>query len=83
MKRVGVGIAGFGTVGRATAAIIADHADMIEQRSGVRLVITAVCRRSVVRREHVPAGAHSIFDWRQLVHSDDVDIVVETMGGHE
>jgi hypothetical protein len=70
MKRVRVGIAGFGTVGRGTATIVEDHADLIE----VRLVTTAVCRRSVVKREHVPAGGRSISDWGQLVHSGDVDI---------
>jgi homoserine dehydrogenase len=83
MKRVRVGIAGFGTVGRATAAIIEKHADLIEQRSGVRLETTAVCRRSEVKREHLPAGARSNSDWRQLVSSDEVDVVVETMGGTE
>jgi homoserine dehydrogenase len=44
MNRVRVGIAGFGTVGRATAEILAAHADLIAQRSGVRLDVTAVCR---------------------------------------
>lgn len=83
MKRVRVGIAGFGTVGRATAGIIEKHADLIEQRSGVRLVTTAVCRRSEMKREHIPAGARSSSDWRQLVNSEDVDVLVETMGGTE
>src|SRR5215813_8532804 len=81
MKRIRVGIVGFGTVGRATAAILENHADLIEQRSGVRLVTTAVCRRSAVKPEHVPIGARLILDWRQVVHSDDVDVLVETMGG--
>lgn len=81
MKQVRVGIAGFGTVGRATAGIIENHADLIVQRSGVRLVTTAVCRRSEVKREHLPTHARSTSDWKQLVHSDDVDVLVETMGG--
>ena len=34
-KQVRVGIVGFGTVGRATADIIAKHRDLIAQRSGV------------------------------------------------
>ena len=36
MKQVRVGIIGFGTVGRATADIIAKHGDLIAHRSGVR-----------------------------------------------
>ena len=76
-----MGIVGFGTVGQATADIIQQHADLIEWRSGVRLAVTAVCRRSGVALEHVPTGARSVFDWKQLVHSNDIDVLVETMGG--
>ena len=81
MKRVRVGIAGFGTVGQATAEIILRHADLIERRSGVRLDVTAVCRRSGVPADRIPAGAKVTSDWKQLVQSGDVDVVVETMGG--
>jgi homoserine dehydrogenase len=81
MNRVRVGIAGFGTVGRATAGIISAHADLIAQRSGVRLEVTAVCRRSGVKTEDIPAGAQMFSDWNQLVAATDVDVTVETMGG--
>jgi homoserine dehydrogenase len=81
MNRVRVGIAGFGTVGRATAEIISGHADLIAQRSGVRLEVTAVCRRSGVKTEDVPAGAQVFSDWNQLVTTSNVDVTVETMGG--
>jgi homoserine dehydrogenase len=81
MNRVRVGIAGFGTVGRATAEIISAHADLIAQRSGVRLGVTAVCRRSGVKTEDIPAGAQVFSDWNQLVAASDVDVMVETIGG--
>jgi len=81
MKRVRVGIVGFGTVGRATADIIAKHVDLIEQRSGVRLDVTAVCRRSGVPPEEAPKGARAVSEWKQLLQDPNVDVVVETMGG--
>jgi homoserine dehydrogenase len=81
MKRVRVGIAGFGTVGRATAQIISSHADLIEQRRGIKIDVTAVCRRSGVRAAEIPAGARSVSDWKQLIAASDVDVIVETMGG--
>jgi homoserine dehydrogenase len=81
MKHVRVGIVGFGTVGRATADIIAKHADLIAQRSGVRLTVTMVCRRSGVQPRDIPAGARAVSDWKQLLKDRDVDVVVETMGG--
>jgi homoserine dehydrogenase len=81
MKRVRVGIVGFGTVGHATADIIGKHADLIERRSGIRLEVAAVCRRSGVKPQDTPLGARSVSDWKELVQARDVDVVVETMGG--
>ena len=79
MNRVRIGIAGFGTVGRATAEIISEHADLIAQRSGVRLDVTAVCRRPGVKTEDIPVGARVFTDWNQLVANSDVDVTVETI----
>jgi homoserine dehydrogenase len=81
MKRVRVGIVGFGTVGQATADIISKHAGLIEQRSGVRLDVTVVCRRSPIPSQDIPKGARSLSDWKQLLQDPEVDVVVETMGG--
>jgi len=81
MKRVRVGIVGFGTVGRATADIIAKNSGLIQQRSGVDLEVRAVCRRSAVKPEDLPSGARAVLSWQNLVEADDIDVVVETMGG--
>src|SRR5271157_3692241 len=83
MKQVRVGIVGFGTVGRATADIIAKHSELIQRRSGVKLVVTAVCRRQAIKPADVPSGARSMTSWTELLTSPDVDVVVETMGGVE
>ncbi|HEY4932325.1 MAG TPA: homoserine dehydrogenase [Terriglobales bacterium] len=83
MKQVRVGIVGFGTVGRATADIIVKHSDLIERRSGVKLVVTAVCRRQAIKPADVPSGARATTGWKELLTSDDVDVIVETMGGVE
>ena len=80
-KQVRVGIVGFGTVGRATADIIAKHRDLIAQRSGVKLTVNCVCRRSGVPPRDVPVGALAVTDWKDLLKNPHVDVVVETMGG--
>lgn len=81
MKQARAGIVGFGTVGRATGDIIAKHADLIAQRSGVRIDVAAVCRRSGVSAQETPKGAHAYADWKLLLQDPNVDVVVETMGG--
>jgi homoserine dehydrogenase len=81
MKTVRIGIVGFGAVGRATADIISQHADLIERRSGVRLEVTVVCRRSGVKPQDTPIGARFVSDWKEVVQARDVDVLVEVMGG--
>ena len=83
MKTVRIGIVGFGAVGRATAEIVCQHADLIERRSGVRLYVTVVCRRSGVKPQDTPNGSRFVSDWKELVHAPDVDVLVEAMGGIE
>ena len=74
MKQVHVCIVGFGTVGRATADIIAKHGDLISQRSGVRLAVAAVCRRSSIEPGDTPTGARVYSDWKQLLQDPNVDL---------
>jgi homoserine dehydrogenase len=81
MRTVRIGIVGFGAVGRATASIISQHGELIEQRSSVRLEVTVICRRSAVKPEEVPQGARFVSDWKELVRAPEVDIIVEVMGG--
>jgi homoserine dehydrogenase len=68
-------------VGRATADIIAKHASLIERRSRVKLVVTAVCRRKHIPEAEAPEGARITTGWRELLDAPDVDVIVETMGG--
>ena len=81
MRTVRIGIVGFGAVGRATADIISQHAGLIEQRIGVKLEVTVICRRSKVKPQDTPGGARFVSDWKELVRAPEVDIVVEAMGG--
>ena len=81
-EQVRVGIVGYGTVGRATAEILERHASEIRERTGrVSVVVTRICRRRANASEVGVNGVPVVSDWRQVVTADDVDIVVEAMGG--
>jgi homoserine dehydrogenase len=79
LRTIRVGIAGFGTVGQATARILASHQAEIAARCGAVLCVTAICRRSPVASPPFGVKVHS--DWRALVASPEVDVVLETIGG--
>ena len=80
-KQIGVGILGFGTVGQASARLLREHAAEIRRRSGAEVRVRMVCRRTRLGAGEIPAGAQATADWRKLVNSPEVDLVVECMGG--
>jgi homoserine dehydrogenase len=79
---VRVGIVGYGTVGKASAEILTSHADEIRQRmGGVSIVVTRISRKSPGTDESGVNGIQVVADWKQVVTADDVDIVIEAIGG--
>ena len=82
MQRVRVGIVGYGTVGRATAEILLGHAAEIRERTGgIDVVVTRISRRRAGAGEAGVNGIPVGVDWRQVATANDVDIVVEAIGG--
>jgi homoserine dehydrogenase len=80
--QVRVGIIGYGTVGRATAEILSSHRDDISQRTGgISIVVTRISRKRPRASELGVNEITVVSDWRQVATADNVDIVVEAIGG--
>lgn len=81
---VRIGLLGCGNVGAALVQLVADRADAIEARTGLRLEIASVAVRNVSRERAVtlPAGVLTR-DAHAVVTDPSIDIVVEVMGGIE
>ncbi len=79
-----LGIAGLGTVGIGVVKIIRRHAAQLETRTGRPVVITAVSARDASKDRGVSLSDYA---WETdpvaLAKRDDVDVLVELMGGHE
>jgi homoserine dehydrogenase len=81
-REVRVGIIGYGTVGRATAEILAHNAEEIRRRTdGVSIRVTRLCRKGARSSEAGVNGIAVVPNWEQVVNAEDVDIVVEAIGG--
>lgn len=81
-EQVRVGIIGYGTVGRATAEILSSHAEEISQKTGgISIVVTRICRKKPRAAEMGVNGIKVVSDWQEVATADDVDIVVEAIGG--
>ena len=79
-----IALAGLGTVGGGVAKIIGTHADLLANRAGRALQLTAVSARNRDKDRGVDLSACA---WEDdpvaLAHRDDVDILVECIGGEE
>ncbi len=81
---VRVGVLGCGTVGAALVELLADEADAIADRMGVRLEIGRVAVRDPAKPRPVELAANQLTDDAMAVVSDpDIDVVVELIGGIE
>ena len=77
-----LGIAGLGTVGTGLVKLVQTNAALIEARVGRPIEISAVSARSRSRNRGVDISGYA---WEDdpvaLARRDDVDVVVELMGG--
>jgi homoserine dehydrogenase len=84
MKPLNVAVLGCGVVGSQVVRLLTDHSGDLEARVGapVRLVGVGVRRIDAPRDVEVPEGLLTT-DSAGLVARDDVDVVVEVIGGIE
>lgn len=79
-----LGIAGLGTVGVALINVLNKNAQMIRERCGREIVITAVNARDKTRDRGVDISNYTWFDNAQdMAASDDIDVFVELIGGED
>jgi homoserine dehydrogenase len=78
-----IGLLGCGTVGGGTVRTLVDRADDLAARVGVPLQLRRVAVRDTTRDRGLPAGVEVNDDALAVVLADDVDVVVELIGGLE
>ncbi len=83
-NHVRIGVLGCGNVGAAFVQLVAQQADAIEARTGLRLEVTRVAVRNMSReREVTLAEGVLVRDAHAVVDDPEVDLVVEVIGGIE
>lgn len=79
-----IGVIGLGTVGGGVMKLLGAHGALIEARAGRALTVTAVSARDRAKDRGLDLSAVA---WEDdpvaLVRRDDVDVVVEAMGGED
>ena len=82
MKKIGVGILGFGTVGAGVADGLLKHRDVMAKRLGVDIELKKISDLDITtdRGVAVPAGVLTT-DSAAVIADPEIQIVVETIGG--
>ena len=81
MKKIRVGIAGLGTVGRGVYEILQNQKDLLKLRTNCDFEIVAVASRS--HKDFVDPKIKFYNNVLDLAQDDSVDVVVELMGGYD
>lgn len=79
-----LGIAGLGTVGAGVVKILQAHAGLLKMRTGCSLEIVCVSAQDRIRDRGVDLSSYRwVEDARAMARVDDIDAVVEMIGGAE
>ena len=82
MKTVKVGLVGVGTVGRGVVEVLQRNCEEISRRTGSQIVVVAACARDVEKATEFLGPEVKVFnDPLDVVRDDNVDIVIELIGG--
>ena len=82
LKPIKIGLIGLGTVGGGVVTVLQRNAEIIARRAGRRIEIAAATARDITKqRPFSTKNIDLISDPAALVQRDDIDIVVELIGG--
>src|SRR5919106_1642345 len=82
MKPINVGLLGIGIVGGGTWDVLSRNADEIQRRAGRAIRIAVVADKETEKAKSIVKGkAKVVADAFQVVRGDEVEIVVELIGG--
>mgnify|MGYP001581178331 CR=1 FL=1 len=84
MRTIRVAVAGLGAVGRETVRLLRSNRGRFARRLGASIELAAVCDRQSRREARalgLPASVALFNDPAELARRDDLDIIVELLGG--
>jgi homoserine dehydrogenase len=80
--RVSVGLVGFGVIGSGVISLLQEHTKILEQRSGVQIVLGRVVDVNITRPRDVVVDPKLLStDYQDIISDPSIDIVIELVGG--
>jgi len=82
MKKINIGLVGFGNVGVGLGIILTKKRSLIKEKAGVEFIIKRICDKDFKTRRpiKIPKAIKSR-DVNDIINDPEIDIVVELIGG--
>lgn len=82
MKRIVLGLIGFGTIGTGVVKLLQKNAALIHRRLGAQLVLKRIADLDITSARDVAVSPSVLTtDAAHVIDDDDINIVIELMGG--
>lgn len=83
MEKIGVGLLGLGTVGTGVYKLLGKRAEVMEHTIGAQLEIRKILVHNINKKREGVDPSLLTADWREIIEDEEIQIVVEVMGGME
>ncbi len=82
MKKINIGLIGFGNVGSGVVKILRDRKKLIADKIGVEIDVFKICDKDIFSKRNVSVDKSLLTkDARDIIDDPHIDIVVELIGG--
>ncbi|OGX17241.1 MAG: homoserine dehydrogenase [Omnitrophica WOR_2 bacterium RBG_13_44_8b] len=82
MKKINLGIIGFGNVGQGVIKILRDKKSFLSQKIGMDINIKKICDKDISTKRKISVDKQMLTkDAKAIINDSQIDIVVELMGG--
>ncbi len=83
MKKIKIGLLGLGTVGTGVYKLIHMRSDVMERTIGAQLEVKKILVHNINKKREGIDPSILTDDWHEIVQDEEIEIVVEVMGGME
>jgi homoserine dehydrogenase len=82
MKKINIGLIGFGNVGAGVVKILAEKKKLLSDKIGLEINIKKICDKDISSKRNVSVGRELLTrDPHDILNDAQIDIVVELIGG--
>ncbi|TAM38908.1 homoserine dehydrogenase [bacterium] len=82
MKKINIGLIGFGNVGSGVVKILQQRKSLLAQKIAIEITIKKICDKDILKKREVKVDRSLLTnDANEIINDPQIDIIVEVMGG--